>query len=446
MPHGFTSTGITFADGTVQAQASNIVPVGTMMSVPSGVTNPAGWINTNAYYSKATYPALNTVLGDETAQDQFEVPSYATYTFYNESSASWGDRRSDRMVGRSNGTIIAVGVSGRVFRSTNFGQTFTNLGAVGGSTNANYTICGNGAGSYLIGGNNMLKYSTNDGISWTTINTPAGLNQNFHGSAYDSVNNQWVLISSAGFVIRSSNLTTWTNIGVNWADRVYKLAFGVIGGVGYLVWASDGGWVGWSTNGGASWSIDQFRTIGQQTVNKIRFFNNRFFLVSDNGDIAYTNYGLAPNNVNNWTRQDNFSPTRGTFNAELELTDVAFCDINKCWIIGTNGGQWFWGPDVNTTTGSTIPVWYMRTGMHLRGQQGVSDSWAQNGHFVQNSYGQSGVDGYNNPLYDNGYAYYNLNNVPNKPSQVFWCPSFRNDVAYFEKTTKHIIKAFTPTS
>lgn len=446
MAHGIVTTGYSFPDATIQTTAADMSPVGEVKTLPPYAATPDGWLDVNTYYNKTTYSALNAVLNPvntETHPNQLKYPSDIIaaggssryYPSDGLANVAAGDRRITRVATNGSGTWIVLGDTGRAYRSTNNGSTWTNLGALAGATGDVYSI-DYGNGGFVVGGASRAVYSLDNGATWTNVASPGGLAQSFYSMTYEPVTGRFVGISSAGYVIYSTDRgATWTNIGVNWADRVYCTA----SGQGYIVIASNGGYFGWSSNGGSSWTIDQWQSAGAQTANKIVYKNNRFFSIHDNGDICYTKRNSNPTSLSNWYRYEDPLPIRGSYTASLELTDISWIDTAKVWIIGTNGNQYFWAPD---TGDDQIPYWYMGTNMHPYGNQGYNDAGCANGYMIQNGYAQSGVDVYGSPVYSHGIITYNWNTLSYPPSTHFYLPAEYGGTAdnYYGQYPKTIYK------
>jgi photosystem II stability/assembly factor-like uncharacterized protein len=424
MAHGLVTTGVSFPDATIQTTAADMTATGTYIVGAPGQPTPTGWVHAPTTLSKASFPALYNIIGNETNINQLGnvtgagggIASYVG--FAGDGSVSTGDRRVDRVATNGSGTFIVLGDAGRMFRTTNNGSTWTDLGQVGNTGDVYAITFGNG--TFIVTGASKALRSTDNGATWTLTVSPGGLGQNFYSVIYDPSTGRFVASSSAGyFIFSTDNGANWTNTGLNFTDRVYKMA----AGQGYIIMGSNGGNFGWSSNGGSSWTQDYFTSAGAQTVNKIIYANNRFFAISDNGDITYTTRNSNPTVVDNWHRKEDPLPSRNTQVAGQELTDIAWIESAKIWIIGTNaGGKWFWAPDF---TDGEIPYWYEMTGMHPFGQQVYADSAVSGNIMIQASYGPTpGTDdGYGNPINRDGVAVYNFNNLTTPPSTHFHVPA-----------------------
>lgn len=414
MAHGFVTTGLSFPDATIQTTAGAITPPGAFALTKGSI--PSGWLQCDAAYSKTTYPALYNVIGNETNGSM--LPAFSTLRgpeYFNSGlNVSTGDRRVDRIATSGDGRWMALGDVGRIFYSSNNGTSWTAFGQPTGTGDL-YTICYGGNNTWIVGGVSKVWYTSNNGTNWAA--GTGVLAQNFYGSAYNSQNNTLLVSTSAGYFQRSTNGgVNWTDLGLNLTDRVYKLAWGG----GYFVTGSDGSNIAHSTNNGSSWT-DLGALIDSDNVNKMRYYNGRFFGVGDNGNIMYTKQNSPPIS-GNWIGT-NLPIRGGTFDTTNELTDVSFIDSISCWFIGTNTGTYYWAYDI----GQDNLQFYLGSGSFpSSGQQGFNDSACANGILIANHYANDGAGGFGE-----GVVSYNFSSLSTPPNTHFWVSgNYQNEAVY----------------
>jgi hypothetical protein len=422
MAHGFVTTGLSFPDSTIQTTAGAVTPTGGFALTKGSI--PSGWLQCDAAYSKTTYAALYAVVGDETNSSM--LPAFSTLGTAEYYAAglgvSTGDRRVDRLATAGDGRVMALGDAGRIFYSSSAGSTWTDLGQPTGTGDL-YTVCYVGNNKWIVGGVSKVWHvtiTTNPLATWTQSTGTAA--QSYWASAYNSQNNTILLSSSVGYFIRSTDGgASFTDLGLNLTDRVYKLAWGG----GYFVSGSNGSNISYSTNNGSTWT-DLGALVGADNVNKVRYLNGRFFAVGDNGNIMYTDQN-APPIAGNWNATD--LPIRGgTFDTTSELTDVSFIASIGCWYIGTNTGVHYWAYDY----GQSSLQFYLGSGsLPVNGQQGYSDSVYTSNRLIANHYVWNNVDSYADGLISYNFAPGSVSNFSTPPNTHFWVSgNYINDATY----------------
>lgn len=426
MSHGFVSTGLTFPNATTQTTYGAITPPGAFALITGGVGNiPSGWLLCDASYKKTDYPALYSVIGNESNVSQ--IPAFSSISkteYYNATlNVSTGDRRVDRIATDNAGRWMVLGDAGQIYYTANNGASWTALGAPTGVGDL-YTIC-YGGGRWVVGGASKIWYSANNGTTWTS--GTGVLAQSFYGSAYNSQSNLFLFSTSAGYYQRSTDGgATWTDLGLNLADRVYKLAWGL----GYFVAGSNGSNLQWSSNNGSTWN-DFGAVVGSDNVNKMRFANGRFFGVGDNGNVMYTKPNSNPSLASSWFWLD--LPIRGgTYDTTSELTDVSYDSVTGTWIIGTNTTTTtYWAPDY----GQDYLEFYLASGSNSpNGTQAYNDAWAAGGYYMV-------VGAYDSVNLSYAVVTYNMNTVPTPPSTHFWVSAnYQSQGSYNGSVPTNIVK------
>lgn len=254
----------------------------------------------------------------------------------------------------ANGTLIAVGTGGRVFRSVNDGASWTESIPFGASFACR--SCWYGDGKWIIGGSESaavcgIHYSTDDGLTWSTLvdmdggtgtgpTTTAipGQSDLFFDGVYAPGLNLHIGVGHHGAI--------WTSPdGINWTERVAASSYvGTFNGIDYnldtgplLVAVGDGGEIQTSPDGinwthrtpdpGApfiaisdvsySWQLDQWVIVGRDT-------------------------GPVPRLQ---TSADGITWTARTPVATSSIFASAWDDNNSLWVTGGNLGEIQTSPD-----------------------------------------------------------------------------------------------------
>ncbi len=155
-----------------------------------------------------------------------------------------------------NGTWIVVGTSGKVIRSTDNGLSWSSVSTPAG-TGSSFSCVGYGDGVWIIGiypgtpsHYNQCLRSTNGGVSWSLVNH--NMNRRVWSLDTDG-SGVWILSADRQYISRS------TNGGASWSNT----AFGNEFTNRQITTDGSGNWVvceGWynsirtSTNNGVSWS------------------------------------------------------------------------------------------------------------------------------------------------------------------------------------------------
>jgi hypothetical protein len=430
MAHGLVSTGVSFPDSTIQTTAAAITPVGAVMTCAPNAYTPTGWLDTEFAYSKTTYSALYSAIGNRYNSLMINAPF--TWGSPIASMNNWVPQpvqyQGSKFASNGSGTFIMIGDAGRVSRSTDSGATWNTTVPI------NATDCfgvGYGNGRFVIAGVSKILYSTDNGASWTAGTMTAA-------TGYNAVygNGVWVMGCSAGIIQRSTDGINFTTAQDTGAQVHFAAAFGN----GIFVVAGADGQV-YSSTDGLSWTqrVADLSAGGGTTenINDMRYdsVNNRFYGCAENGIMLY----CSGTDITSWTIVP--ITTSGA---------VATDDWQQCCYINPLGiyvytdaasADTIWTPDFVSfyragsgfgTFGSNMPY----TCINYDSASNV---------LLFNAYGDGGLDAYGGQILING-LYRNTNPVSigftgGPPLTHFWLSrNYANAGTYFSQSAKVIVK------
>jgi hypothetical protein len=434
MSHGLVSTGVLFPDDTIQTTSAAITPVGAVLTCAPNTTTPTGWVHADAGWSKTTYSALYSVIGD--IYNSSQIPNRSGTTWGTEISTMQGwvpqpvQHMGNKFATNGASVYIMIGDAGRVYRSTDAGATWAL------TTPVNTTDCfgiGYGGGRFvMVGASNKILYSTNDGVSWTagTMTAATGYNATFG-------NGVWVMGCSSGIIQRSTDGVTFATAQDTGGQAHFTAAFGN----GYFVVAGGDGQVFTSTDG-SSWTSRVGDLSGgggtTENINDIRYdsVNGRFYGVAENGIILYTNN----NNPTSGWNVLSIATTGSTGDFDYQtccyippLGIYLFLDAaNNEGVWTHNFNQWFRSNGSFSIVSNTI------TYQHIY-YDSVNNVFLFNGDYVAT------LDQYGNPA---SYAprlrrNTNIASIASAPpSTHFWVSrNYANSGTYFGQNAKILVKA-----
>jgi hypothetical protein len=174
-------------------------------------------------------------------------------------------------VARNGNTIIMVGTSGLIYRSSDNGVNWR-IESLQASvilfSIIRYISTWGTSGLWIIGGsgNNAQGYSADDGITWTV---PSSGNYNRYGFQFNPTNNIGIFVGNNAVIYRSTNGTGWTSISnplqipvLNTSLPIlFSIAYGNIGGVHTWVAVGNQSSLIYSIDDGLTWTIYSFPTI-----------------------------------------------------------------------------------------------------------------------------------------------------------------------------------------
>jgi photosystem II stability/assembly factor-like uncharacterized protein len=212
------------------------------------------------------------------------------------------------------GIIIASGINGQIFRSTDFGVSWPTVKTATGLNPECRGICYLGGGIVLVGGGvnsqGVVWRSTDYGATWTRIDptTPGGNNSVFFDLAYLGNGIVVSVNETSGYFYRS------TDYGVTWArgtfpgsHQGYSIEYA---GDGTLVVGGENSHVLKSFDKGLTW-VDLGQISSTQALStSCRMDNGTILLASEDENVADTLY------VSN-DRSNRFADVSGTASGDL---------------------------------------------------------------------------------------------------------------------------------
>jgi hypothetical protein len=258
-----------------------------------------------------------TAIAGGTGSNPVTVPGQSTFGINNIHGITYG-----------NGMFIAVGMNGRMARSTNNGTTW--IAITGGTGTTNVTVPGNsrfgenqieditygyvnGNGRFVaVGWSGRMAWS-DDGITWNAINSTQstfGINNIISGVTYG--NGRFVAVGGFGRMAWSDDGITWNSIsggtGNNPVIDPGQSTFGenpinsitydngifiAGGGFGRMAWSDNG--ITWNAiPGGTGIPVTPGQsTFGRAYISGITYGNGRFVAVGEGGRMAWSNDGIT---------------------------------------------------------------------------------------------------------------------------------------------------------
>lgn len=217
--------------------------------------------------------------------------------------------------GNKNSTILASGENGRILKSTDWGQNWSEITAMNGFSPIK-KICFSSNNTAWVSYTNFIFKTTNSGLKWDINLYPGPISAI---CPIDSLN--IYLFGELGLVYKT------TDCGENWKRVFYEYSISINSGcfadvnIGWM--CGPKGMILNTANGGVTWNKQSSGT--ESNINAIKFSNNKNgFAVGSQGLILHTSDGGL-----NWIkRQDT---------ASGELVDLYLVDNNTVFAISKEG-------------------------------------------------------------------------------------------------------------
>lgn len=334
---------------TYPSEFAQTAQVGDIIESDDIPIGPGTWLETGKYYSKATYPALASKLGNvpdigEGAyipDGKYPIP-YAPIT-----GAAPRPTYSGVEIG---GVGIVVGNGGAIRRSTD-GINWYGVPSL--STNS-YNAVRNLNGKFVAAGTVGTIVSSSDGLVWTN-NAFTGSTTNFNDCAYGA--GKYVIVGASGFIASSPDLFNWTTSTGTGSNAFYRVAYGA--GVFVAVGVSG---ACYSSPDGVTWTA---RSAGSVTFQDLIYANGKFVAIC-----ASQAYSSADGIT--WTASG-----AGTFGT---LTPAQVLFANGIYIVAAS-----------TLYTSTDAVTWTAVGTTINPQGGVCVIWTGAKFIVGGSFGSIAV-------------------------------------------------------
>lgn len=228
----------------------------------------------------------------------------------------------------SNDTCYAAGDSNRVSKSTNGGESWTNVNLPGANKkiyNLNFINPVTGWAS-CSGDVNKLYKTTDAGTSWTS---KLSHSETFYG--LDFVNDTIGFISGTG-----NQIGRTTNQGTNWIFVSFNTAtwnsVDFINSSTGLMCGTDGK-IARSTNGGVNWTLTGTSGTNEILSSIKMITSTKAVAVGDSGRILYSSNGGA-----NWSFQESGVTYKLRDIQNSDSLNFVICGDNGVYLYSTNGG------------------------------------------------------------------------------------------------------------
>jgi hypothetical protein len=191
------------------------------------------------------------------------------------------------------GTNLFAGTYDGIFLSTNSGESWTEAGLTGVSV-LSLAV----SGTNLIAGSSSIFFSTNNGTSWTVAGTgfPGFLQTACYSLVVSGTNSfatfgpTYFIPFRSGLMLSTNNGTSWTVVDTSFTDSlVFSLAV-----LGTNLFAGGVG-VHLSTNNGTTWTVDS-TGMGFTPVNSLAVSGTNVFAGTNGGGVF-----LSTSNGTSWT-------------------------------------------------------------------------------------------------------------------------------------------------
>lgn len=197
-----------------------------------------------------------------------------------------------------NGIVIAGGSNGHIYRSTDYGKTWSDLGLI--DINGIFSTVYLGDGRALVCNSGTIYISTDFGLTWPSSSTTPGDTGDIFAVAY--LGNNIVLVGTTnGNIFRSTDAgATFTNVSsgpltVRIIDSITNFDKGIV------VFTDGGGNVYRSTDYGINWTFIGRITITSTSLLSSVYLGNKIAVTGDgrgrvyrtaNSGLNWTNYGI----------------------------------------------------------------------------------------------------------------------------------------------------------
>lgn len=288
---------------------------GTLLHTDDGGANWTAQVS-------GTTDALNS-LSFTDAQNGWAGSSSGTILRTTDGGANWsvqtlpnGDGVTDISATSTDIAWVAAGV--RAYTTSNGGSSWTEVALPPLGFNPSYLgVTTFGDGSILfVGTSGTMRRSSDGGATWVDLKT--GWRGGFNAVDFPTGTDGWV-VGDAGAIFHTSDGVTWAQQTVPRSDYLYGVSF-ASATTGWAV--GENGLILATTDGGQNWQ-QQSRLVFGILEGVAGVDSSNAWAVGRSGRIARTANGV------NWAAQ-----TSGT---TQDLKDVCFIDANEGWAVGVAG-------------------------------------------------------------------------------------------------------------
>jgi photosystem II stability/assembly factor-like uncharacterized protein len=267
----------------------------------------------------------------------------SVYTYSSSFTAVWGTNSQ---------TVYAVAADGSVFKTTNGGQNWNQNSLAVGIFMYSMGFVDQNTG-FVVGGGGLMSRTTNAGVTWTPLTPPQVDFSLFHINIISATE-----IYAAGhpqFLYKTTDLgNTWqplTIMPVSGPSSTYIwYAMDMVGGT--MTLSGDFGVVAKSTDGGLTWSSNQFSLTTQLLfdIELIPTTNNllavgRQYTTGTRQVFFSSDYGT------NWTSSD-LGVDMNASSISMVNSQVGYISGTNCQVLKTTNGGVNWSPVTQPIAGT----------------------------------------------------------------------------------------------
>lgn len=243
-----------------------------------------------------------------------------------------------------NGIFVAGDFNGNLFRSTDYGETWSDLGKQYSASSIQKIIyIGDGIGLASTGGNRYILRTTDYGATWSNLGALTGTST-VYSFAYASNGIVLAGTGTSGHLYRSTDYgLTWTNLGLISDANTIACSTFIGNGVGFIGFNHTGSSAGglYKTNDyGATWS--EVGDFGTSYVYSIELIGNGTLLIgtSSTGLMYRATMGINTQSSTENLTLKSLQTYKAKRNTQEILDITENKTINKTGLIESKGQSW----------------------------------------------------------------------------------------------------------
>ena len=245
----------------------------------------------------------------------------------------------------ANGPYCVAAFTGNLYRSTNYGQSFSSLGSGGGTTTIAY---GNGVFVLLYSNltTNDVQYSTDNGATWNNATSGSSV-----AKSLSFAGGYFFITGSNGKLFTSTNGSSWTDRTISTTNDLSP--FVVYGGGQWVIGTTQG--VIYSATSVSSWTANPVQPASPVV------YGNGVFVGNDGADLYVSTDGLTYTLA--YVTGDSLVPT-------IAFSDGAFWarqDAGNLLFYSTDGFDWYATSNTSSITGAKTFVGAFESGIFIGG-------------------------------------------------------------------------------